>query len=84
MKNQNEGLDTSTLIIGFIIGLLTGGIAALFRAPGKEQPLGQQISETSNLLRNKLESFAQSDPISESLAEGKAAARQRRAELGRG
>lgn len=84
MTKENEGLDSTPLIAGFVLGLLAGVVAALFRTPSERQPIGQQISETGTLLRNKLEAITQADPISESLAEGKAAARQRRAELGRG
>jgi len=80
--HKNGGsLDGGMLVSGFIIGLLTGGIFALFKAP-RRGVLQQQLNETGENLRHKLESVIPADPIAESLAEGKAAAQHRRAELG--
>jgi hypothetical protein len=65
-----------------VIGLLVGGIGALFKAPKHVHISRSQLEETGHLLRSKVESIVPSDPIAESIAEGKAAARRRRAELG--
>lgn len=83
MTNRNDGLDSGLLFLGFLVGLLIGGVAALFKAPRNADQMRQQISDSSDALRNKLESaVSAADPLSESLAEGKAAAQRRRAELG--
>jgi hypothetical protein len=80
-NNEDESLDSGLLVSGFVVGLLLGGVFALFRAPKKET-IRQQLTETGENLRQKIESVVPADPIAESLAEGKAAARRRRAELG--
>lgn len=78
---DNNQLDNGLLFGGFIFGLLIGGIAALFRTPRSGSELRQQIADSGDTLRNKLET-AVSDPLAESMAEGKAAARRRRLEMG--
>ena len=84
-SNQIEStFDTRTFIAGFLIGILAGGVAALFKVPQSGQQTRQQISETGDNLLNKLESAVPSDPIADGLAEGKAAARRRQSELGMG
>jgi hypothetical protein len=80
-SNNADSLDSGVLVSSFIIGLLIGGIFALFRAP-KKGVIRQQLTETGDNLRQRIEAAVPSDPIAESLAEGKAAARRRRAELG--
>ncbi len=75
-------LDSGTLIGGFLIGLLVGGIAALFKAPRSGLHVRQQIAQAGEQVRDKLEFAVPADPIAESLAEGKATARRRRNELG--
>ena len=80
-NNNADSLDSGILVSGFVIGLLVGGLFALFRAP-KRGVIRQQLTETGENLRHKIEAAVPTDPIAESLAEGKAAARRRRAELG--
>ncbi|MEO8608535.1 MAG: YtxH domain-containing protein [Chloroflexota bacterium] len=80
-NSETDSLDSGVLVSSFIIGLLIGGVFALFRAPNKGV-IRQQLTETGGNLRQKIEAAVPSDPIAESLAEGKAAARRRRAELG--
>lgn len=83
MTNNDDGLSSGLLFFGFITGLIVGSIAALFKAPRNADQMRQQISESGDALRNKIESaVSAADPLSESLAEGKAAAQRRRAELG--
>ncbi|MBI5669721.1 MAG: YtxH domain-containing protein [Chloroflexi bacterium] len=77
-------LDTGMFIAGFLVGLIGGGIAALFKVPQSGQQTRQQISATGDNIINKIESVVPSDPIAEGLAEGKAAARRRQSELGLG
>jgi gas vesicle protein len=80
-NNNEDALDSGVLVSGFVVGLLIGAVFALFRAP-KKGVIRQQLTETGETLRQKIEAAVPSDPIAESLAEGKAAARRRRAELG--
>lgn len=82
-NNDADSLDSGVLVSSFIIGLMIGSIFALFRAP-KRGAIRQQIVETGENLRQKIEAAVPADPIAESLAEGKEAARRRRAELGLG
>lgn len=80
---RQDNLDTGLLIAGFVLGLLLGGVTALFTAPRSGDATRRQLSEslsgTGQSLRSKLDTL---DPVSESIAEGKAAARRRRGELG--
>jgi len=80
--NQENGLDGGLLLGGFIIGLIVGGIAAFFRAPRSGTDIRQQLVESGDSIRGKLESVIVHDPVADSMAEGKAAARARRLELG--
>lgn len=80
-NNTADSLDSGVLVSGFIVGLIIGSIFALFRAP-KRGVIRQQLTETGENLRQRIEAAVPTDPIAESLAEGKAAARRRRAELG--
>ena len=85
MNQSNEGLDSGSLMWGAVIGFVLGGIAALFLSPRSGAETRQQISATGQELREQLEDVViPPDPIDESMAEGKAAARRRRAELGLG
>lgn len=79
--NNDAPLDSGILVSGFVLGLLFGAVLALFKTPNRSL-IRQQLNETGENLRQKLESVVPSDPIAESLAEGKAAARRRRTELG--
>lgn len=79
-------LDSGMLIFGIFMGLLVGGVATLFKAPSSGVALRRQIadsvSETGQNVRSGLESVIPTDPVAESMAQGKAAARRRLAELG--
>lgn len=83
-------LDENSSFSGFRLGIMVGAIIALFKAPRLNiRPQSTQDSEdTQNQLdmrtigRNLLNTITPSDPIEESIAEGKEAARRRRAELG--
>lgn len=82
-SNQNDGLDSGALAWGFIIGTMLGGLLALFRTPKIGFLSSPQLAESGQAIIEKIEStFKPADPIAESIAEGKEAARRRRAELG--
>jgi gas vesicle protein len=85
MKQQTDSLDSGAVILGVLMGLVVGGVAALFLAPRKGVDTRRQISAVGQDLRDQLEEAVNPpDPLVESLAEGKAAARRRRLELGLG
>jgi len=85
-RTSNNSLDGGLLVLGLIVGLVAGGVVGLLNAPRSGRATRNQISssvnETGESLRHTVERVAPSDPIGESIAEGKAAARRRRAELG--
>ena len=80
MRRESDfELDGGLLVVGMLFGLLTGALIALFPAPKSGREFRDQVSETGQQLRATV---TPTDPVAESLAEGKAAARRRRAELG--
>jgi gas vesicle protein len=79
---NQDSLDEQAIFWGFFFGLLIGAVVALFTSPQSGKTTRQQISSAGQNMREKLESAAPADPLADSLAEGKAAARRRRAELG--
>ncbi len=81
-NNSENSLDIGLLLGGFVVGLIAGGLAALFRTPRSGNDVRQQLAESGDSIRGKLESVIVNDPLAESMAEGKAAARARRLELG--
>ena len=85
MKREADKLelDSGLLIFGMIVGLVTGGLLTLFKAPASGKAFRHQIvSETGQNVRTTIEAVIPTDPLTESMAEGKAAARRRLAELG--
>jgi gas vesicle protein len=70
------------VVTGFVVGLIIAATIMLFRAPQSGRMTRRQITASGDSLRDKLEAAVPSDPIAESMAEGKAAAQRRRAELG--
>ncbi|MCU0497916.1 MAG: hypothetical protein MUF87_11235 [Anaerolineae bacterium] len=72
MKNN---LREDAVFTGFFWGMLIGGILAIFNAP-RVRP-AQQLEEVKQGLLEKLDH----DPITDSIADGKAAARRRLNEL---
>ena len=76
-------LDGGTLIFGILLGLVVGGLVTLFTAPSSGRAFRRGVNQRGQTLRATLESALPSDPLAESMAEGKAAARRRLAELGR-
>lgn len=88
MANNAPRLDPDAALGGFFLGMIVGGFMTLFRGPRLRQQDMQRASEqlkaASEDARQRLEALTPGDPISESIAEGKEAARRRRAELGYG
>lgn len=79
-------MDSDSALGGFLIGLMIGGVVALFRAPRLRNTsvdaVQERLKDAQKDVRNRLEKIVPSDPISENIAEGKEAAQRRRAELG--
>lgn len=83
---QRSTLDTGTFIFGSLLGLLAGSGLALWYAPKSGRALRRDITagvtQTADAARAQVDALT-ADPVADSLAEGKAAARARRAELSR-
>lgn len=83
MDAEQARLDIGALIIGLLMGMVAGGLTALFLSPRSGAETRRQITTTSQELREQIEeTITPTDPLEESLAEGKAAARRRREALG--
>lgn len=84
-EHRESSIDGGMLIGGLLLGLIVGGLLTLFKAPISGKAFRQQVTEsvsaTGQSIRGTVESVVPSDPVAESLAAGKAAAR-RHAELG--
>ena len=84
-KHRESSIDGGMLIAGLLLGFIAGSLVALFKAPvsGKEfrEQVSESVSNTGQIIRSTVESVVPSDPVAESLAAGKEAAR-RRAEFG--
>ena len=85
-RYSDDGLDGGLLVLGLVVGLVAGGVVGLLNAPRSgrttRNSISRSVNETGDTLRSTVERVAPSDPVGESIAEGKAAARRRRAELG--
>ena len=80
---MRERLDAGALLAGTLFGLLVGGLVALLRVRRSGPETRRQLVEAGQELREQLEeAVVPTDPVAESMAEGKAAARRRRVELG--
>lgn len=71
-RETKQGLDDSAVFWGFWWGLLIGVGVALWQLPKDIAATRQKVWAQSESLRKQI----QSDPITESLNEGKALARQ--------
>lgn len=80
--DQQRSIDLTALSWGLVIGFLAGALLTLFKAPRNVQGVRQQLDEAGTALLERIEAAIPADPIVQGLAEGKAAARRRRAELG--
>lgn len=82
-KQKNPArMDKVFLFWGFIFGGVSGGLLTLLMAPKRSRNTQQQIVTLSQSVREKIEASIPADPIEDSMAAGKAAARRRRDELG--
>jgi gas vesicle protein len=82
-QTSKGDINGESLMWGFVCGLVVGALAALFASPRSGSENRQQIGETGQQLRDKIEATViPVDSVATSMAEGKAAARRRRAELG--
>ncbi len=75
-------LDGGILIFGLLLGLMIGGLVTLLTAPRSGRALRHELSESVAETGQSIRAALPSDPVAESLAEGKAAARRRLAEMG--
>jgi len=79
-------LDNGLLIFGVLLGVVFGGLVTLFNAPKTGRAFRRQftasVGEAGQNIRSGIESVIPTDPVAESMAEGKAAARRRMEELG--
>ncbi|NDJ60813.1 MAG: hypothetical protein GYB67_06790 [Chloroflexi bacterium] len=75
----------AALASGIVWGLIIGGLFAFFstRSTGRlfRNQLRESVSTAGEELAARVEAAVPADPVAESMAEGKAAARRRRAEL---
>jgi hypothetical protein len=69
------------LLIGFLLGLLVGGLLALFK-PARSSTHREFFDEAAQRRHDSRETAERADPAAESLEQGRAAAQRRRAELG--
>lgn len=84
---SNQVLDDGAMLWGFVFGFIVSGVVLLMRLPRRGLLLRwrsgsnpEQLAETRRNLRTRLNALA-ADPVSESIAEGKAAARKRQTRL---
>lgn len=81
-QSKTERIDQASFQFGVILGLLIGGIVALFTLPKSGRALRlilkQDAVVTTERLRARVEQVLPADPIAQSIAEGKAAARRYR------
>lgn len=77
-----------SLFCGSVIGLVAGAISALWYLPrsGKSlrETLLKRAEKTTKSLQAQVDNIVPPDSVAESIAQGKAAARRRRDELGLG
>ncbi len=76
MSREPRELDGEMLIWGTIYGLIIGGITALLTLPKSGLALRREV-------RDRVELAIPRDPVADSIAEGKAAARRRLEEMNR-
>lgn len=77
------GIDGLWVLRGTIWGCLLGAMIGLFVARRSGPVMRQELARTGQTLANRLEeTLVPGDPLSDSIAQGKAAARRRRSDLG--
>ncbi len=81
-NQPRNDVSAGWLIAGLLLGFLFGGVVALLRVPRSGTATRQQVAQTAETVRSRVEAVIPSDAIADGLADGKAAARRRRSELG--
>jgi gas vesicle protein len=79
---QRLPLDGVFVFVGMILGGVLGGIVTLLFAPMRGVDARDSIVAITQQAKERIESVGPTDPVEESLAVGKAAARRRREQLG--
>lgn len=74
----NKRLNEDAVFSGFLLGIVVGGLTTLFRGP-RLRIKRENLTEAKDRIRDALTPV---DPISQSIADGKEAARRRRSDLG--
>lgn len=84
MNRDQDDLPIGTFAWGAVFGFIVVGLVTLFTAPKGSTENRQQLAQVTQQVRTRIETAIPSpvDPVEESLAEGKATAKQRREELG--
>ncbi|MCB9451627.1 MAG: hypothetical protein H6672_09310 [Anaerolineaceae bacterium] len=82
LPNEIDSGGTGSLLWGFIIGALAGGIVTLFRSTRPGLLVANPRSLEESVLQETSKSPPPVDPVAASIAEGRAAARRRRVEMG--
>ncbi len=70
MSRDSRELDSGLLVTGIVYGVIVGGITALLTLPKSGLALRREVQE-------RVELAIPRDPVADSIAEGKAAARRR-------
>lgn len=78
---SSSAINGGALVAGLVIGLGTGAVLALWKAPLSGEPLRRRLfgyaSEAQAQVSQRLEQAVPSDPLADSLQAGRAAARRR-------
>lgn len=80
MSKNTRNLREGAVMMGFFWGFFAAGVLTLVRGP-RLRPMNQ-VQQVKSEVQSKLSALAPTDPVQESIEEGKAAARRRLAELG--
>jgi hypothetical protein len=80
-RTDSSTLDENAVFGGFFWGVLIGAILMLVNSP-RRGLLSRSITAKPQVVPSKAESALPADPLADSAAAGKAAARRRLAELG--
>lgn len=76
---RTEGVHVGRFTFGLLLGMFLGGLVALFRVRRSGAEMRDSLGEG---LREIEGAITATDPVSESIAEGKAAAQRRRSAMG--
>jgi len=77
MSAHNQRWDDNMMVMGFLIGVLVGGIITLLRLPRTGKEMRQALFKQGAELRQQIEA---TDTVEQSLREGKAAAQRQQSQ----